>query len=229
VKISKVISSPYLNTLNNKNTTILNVHQIHQQTNNNNNNTNYIYLNKNESKPYDDINRISIYNNPLQTTKNNQQSTITPIKTSNKEKPFPKFYTTITAKNSTYLTTTTANKDYYNYNQTAQQSYPSILTTVTSTNEQNNSNNNLFPNSNLQRYNNNKFTQNNSDNKNVYNRYHSFYNNPNNNSNINVNVNVKSPIEPDEDIVVDEEEELGHAETYANYMPSKCNQFGIEK
>ena len=28
--------------------------------------------------------------------------------------------------------------------------------------------------------------------------------------------------EPDEDVVVDEEEELGHAETYANYMPSKC-------
>ena len=28
--------------------------------------------------------------------------------------------------------------------------------------------------------------------------------------------------EQDEDVVVDEEEELGHAETYANYMPSKC-------
>lgn len=28
--------------------------------------------------------------------------------------------------------------------------------------------------------------------------------------------------EPDEDVVVEEEEELGHAETYANYMPSKC-------
>ena len=29
-------------------------------------------------------------------------------------------------------------------------------------------------------------------------------------------------VEQDEDVVVDEEEELGHAETYANYMPSKC-------
>jgi len=30
--------------------------------------------------------------------------------------------------------------------------------------------------------------------------------------------------EQDEDVVVDEEEELGHAETYANYMPSKRNK-----
>ena len=53
-----------------------------------------------------------------------------------------------------------------------------------------------------------------------------------NNSNINVNntsnvanrVNDYSNyfVEQDEDVVVDEEEELGHAETYANYMPSKC-------
>ena len=28
--------------------------------------------------------------------------------------------------------------------------------------------------------------------------------------------------EQDEEVIVEEEEELGHAETYANYMPSKC-------
>lgn len=28
--------------------------------------------------------------------------------------------------------------------------------------------------------------------------------------------------EHDEEVIVEEEEELGHAETYANYMPSKC-------
>jgi hypothetical protein len=31
--------------------------------------------------------------------------------------------------------------------------------------------------------------------------------------------------EPDEEVAIEEEEELGHAETYANYMPSKCNYF----
>jgi hypothetical protein len=38
--------------------------------------------------------------------------------------------------------------------------------------------------------------------------------------------NSTGSIQPDEEVVVDEEEELGHAETYADYMPSKL-QIGI--
>ena len=52
-------------------------------------------------------------------------------------------------------------------------------------------------------------------------------NNTNNNSNSNLS-NYQNftnyYLEQDEDVVVEEEEELGHAETYANYMPAKCNK-----
>ena len=51
-------------------------------------------------------------------------------------------------------------------------------------------------------------------------------NNINNNNNIsNNNHFYLNHYEPDEEVAIEEEEELGHAETYANYMPSKCNYF----
>ena len=44
-----------------------------------------------------------------------------------------------------------------------------------------------------------------------------------NNSYISNNVYFHNQhVEPDEEVVVEEEEELGHAETYASYMPTKC-------
>jgi hypothetical protein len=57
---------------------------------------------------------------------------------------------------------------------------------------------------------------------------YTFHNNNNANNGL-ANANGQTPtrvmfnsmVEQDEEVVVEEEEELGHAETYANYMPSK--------